>query len=287
MKLEWKLTSLHLAHFLMALLIPFLLTAMLSCMKAGPQKEDLGPEVTLDQVNAALTKQAGRGSFDNLKVGQYLLFADTRRIENGDTTISLGGRLIEVLDRQDTTDQARFTLRVTNSERMLDGTFENTVSEDALWLTKVSASGMKFPTPLSPANAKSILHINGDPNPIDQGSTEPRIAFYHLKESDSTIPAPPTMAARANCSGLPNCQIPVHYIQFEIVTYPDPSNTDSYTKVAVDLAFSTLTPLLPMGVDVFDQLSGLLVEKCQSTYVPVDDRSVYVRDCETIDDFSN
>jgi hypothetical protein len=272
-----------------------LLTVMLSCMKAGPQKEDLGPEYSIDQIDTVLTKVAGTGSFDNLKVGQYLLFADTRRIENGDTTIDLGGRLIEVIDRQDTTDQARFTLRLTNAERLLDGTFENTVSEDALWLDKVSTgsagtTGLKFPSPLSPVTAKSILHINGDPNPIPidpSAPVQPRIAFYHLKESDSSIPAPPTIAARANCSGLSPCEIPVHYIQFEIVTYPDPSNSDNYSKVAVDLAFSTKTPMLPVGVDIFDQLSGLLVEKCQSTYVTVDDRSVYVRDCETIDDFQN
>jgi hypothetical protein len=42
--------------------------------------------------------------------------------------------------------------------------------------------------------------------------------------------------------------------------------------------------MIPFGRD-FDQYSGLLVADCRSTYIPLETRTVYVRDCLTLDDF--
>jgi hypothetical protein len=285
MNSAWKLWLLRGFHFLLALSVPLVLTVMLSCMKATAQKEDLGPAFTADQINAAIARVQANSTLNNLAVGQYLVFDTTRRVANGDDTIDLGGRRIDVIDRQDTTDQARFTSRITTSTRLPNGTFETTVAEDALWLDKVAAAAATAVT-LRPANgspvlnAASLVHLNDDPT---TDGTTPTISYYHLQESDGVIPAPPTVAAKPNCGGLSNCQIPLHYIHFDIVTWQDSQN---YTKVTIDFGFSTLTPLIPVGLD-FAQLSGLLISNCQASYLAVDNEQVYVRDCESLDDYQN
>ena len=92
-----------------------------------------------------------------------------------------------------------------------------------------------------------------------------------------------TLKARSDCAGLNPCELPAHFVQFDMVIW---SSSDNYQKISFDFAFSTKTPFIPFGRD-FDQMSGLLIVDCRSTYVPVTNRTVYVRDCLTLDDFQN
>lgn len=248
------------------LCIPFVFSFFAGCMKAGPKKEDLGPEVSPNAINDALLKASSGASTDNLAVGQMLSFVTTRRIENGDTELLLGGRKVEVIDRQDTDSEKRFTLKITQAHRLNDGNFETTVSEDALWLSQEN---------LASALARTkIMDSSTDP-------VEKKVTFHHLHEFDGVLDAPANIKARPGCGGLSPCEIPVHYVQFEMVIW---DNDTDYQKIAIDFAFTTKTPFLPFGHD-FDQLTGSLIVDCRSTYIPVDSRTVYVRDCMTLDDF--
>ncbi len=77
------------------------------------------------------------------------------------------------------------------------------------------------------------------------------------------------------------CALEVRYIRFDMVQWYDDGTA---SKVALDFGFSVQPPFLPFGED-FDQLSGLMVLDCRSTYIPIEGRTVFLRDCMTLDDF--
>lgn len=279
-----NLWLLHGLHTLLALALPAILFLVVSgCMKAHEQKEDLGPEVSSDTILDAVDRMQSQATFDNLKVGQYVMYVDTRRIENADNAMVMGAKRIDVIDRVDTADEAHFTLKVANSILLNEGKYESTISEQPLWLTKVS----------SVANSVSTLGLKSPPRKITVASLahsrdvtveEPqKITFHHMRESDGVVPASATLQARSDCAGLKPCEIPAHFLHFDMVIWEDSSK---YQKITFDFAYSLKTPFLPLGNN-FDQLDGLIVADCRATYVPVQNRTVYVRDCLTLDDFQN
>jgi hypothetical protein len=278
----WLLRGLH---ALIALSIPALIFVLAGCMKGKEQKEDLGPEVPVATINDALARIQDQATFNTLKTGQYLTFTDTRRIENGDDAVLLGAKKIDVIDRQDTTDQARFTFRVASSVRQLDGSFETTVTEEPLWLDKVTTAAIAAVVPLGlkvpggqKITAASLVHSR------DATVNEPqRVTFHHFRESDGVVPVSDTIKARSDCAGLNPCEIPAHFLQFDLVIWADSTN---YQKISFDFAYSLKTPFIPIGAN-FDQITGLMIVDYRATYVPVENRTVYVRDCLTLDDFQN
>ena len=277
---DWHWRTLHLAF---ALVLPFFLFTLVGCVKGKASKEDLGPEIPPAAIDQALSKAIGAGDVTRTAVGQHLLYSTVRRLENADSVITLGGTRIEVLDRQDkdTDPLANFTLRITQSTRMSDGSFETTQSESPLTFRKPAAAAAAFvPPSLSQLNAKVIAAHAMDEAPLGGGGPA-KTTFHHLKESSATIDPPPTVKAKSNCGGLNPCQLDVRYVQFDLVIW---SNDTDYQKVSLDFAFTSQVPFLPYGQDD-QELSGLLLTDCRSTYVPLEKRTVYVRDCLNLDDF--
>lgn len=277
---DWHWRALHLT---MALVLPVVLFTLVGCMKGKAKKEDLGPEVSPEAIDQALSKAIGTGDVTRTAVGQYLLYSTVRRLENADSVITLGGTRVEVLDRQDKDADplANFTLRITQSTRMGDGSFETTQSESPLTFRKpATATSLALPSSLRRLNAKAIVERAMEETPLGGGGPV-KTTFHHLQESSATIDPPPTVKAKSNCGGLNPCQLDVRYVQFDLVMWS--SDTD-YQKVALDFAFTSQVPFLPYGQDD-QQLSGLLLTDCRSTYVPIEKRTVYVRDCLNLDDF--
>ncbi len=267
---------LHSLHFLLAVTVPLLLTLLLAgCMKATEKKEDLGPEFAATAINAALARATAGADPLQMAIGQYLDTDETRVILNNSVATTMGARRVEVIDRQDTTDKAKVTLRISKATRQEDGTFETVVTEDSVAIDKTTTT---IPASLRalPPPTLTVATLAARANAA--GSTT---KFYHLQESDASIDPPVPVKARAGCGGLSGCQLPVHYVQFDMVLWKDDVN---YQKISIDFAFSHATPFLPFGAD-FNQLSGVLITDCRSTYVTVDGRNIYVRDCSTLADF--
>lgn len=274
----------HSLHLLLTLSVPLLLTVMLGCKQAKAKKEDLGPAMDIKLLDDALVRVAEGASFNTLAVGQYLQFSDIRRLENEETAITLGGRRIDVIDRVDTPEQARFTLHITDSLRQNDGKFRTKLTEEALWLDKV---------PVAPASLRALgtstrrsmtaeAIVQSTVQAMADDEEKKKVTLHHLRESDASIAPPTAVKMRADCGGLNPCELRVHYIQFDLVIWENTS--DAYQKISFDFGFSTQTPYLPFGKE-FDQLSGLLITDCRSTFVPLESRNVYVRDCLDLEDF--
>lgn len=265
-------------HFLMTLSVPLLLLALMSCIKAKEEPADLGPEASEDQIELALSKAINGADVSHTAVGQYVTYSILRRLENDDSTQSLGATKVEVFDKTESATDTRFTLRIVKSTRMDDGTFETVQTEEPLTIKKgastlqaVNAVNSLFSPLLSTARASTVNATAAKPI---------RKSYHRLRESSAEIDPPPLVKNRSGCGGLNPCKIPVHYVQYDLVEWY--SETE-FRKLAFDLSFSTVTPFLPFGENI-DRFSGLMLTNCVSTQVQITGRTVYVRDCINLED---
>lgn len=279
----WMWRGIHLA---LALFIPVLLTVMMGCVKAKEFKEDLGPEVSGQAIDEALAKAVTGANFDHIDVGQFNSYSYTRRLEAEEITINLGDRRVEVTNAQENDDhtQVTFNLRITKNERLASGGFETVISEEPLVLNIGPSIGASLGVRSFAAeprceaiSAKSVADrvVRALEDPVE------RVSYHHLREFSKQIDPPAAVRDRAGCGGLSNCKLSVNYIQFDMVIW---RTRETYQKVSLDFAFSVDTPFLPYG-ESFDQFNGLMITDCRSTYVPIETRTVYVRDCLSLDDF--
>ncbi len=277
---DWFIHGLHL---LLALSLPLFLSVMIGCKKAKAKRADLGPEVSSDAINIELDKAASMGNKTALAVGQKLVFSDTRRLESEETATLLGDRSIEVIDAKESDDHkyTRFTLRITNSERTGDNVFETTYSEESLDVKKPTVASVEMIS--QNADTERTLSVASLVHSTAAATDKPdKITFHHLKVTDSEMDPPTPVKARADCGGLSPCKLPVRFLQFEMVLW----HGEDYQKINFDFAFSSKTPHLPFGSTYFTAVSGILITDCRSTYVPVQGRTVYVRDCLALEDFT-
>jgi hypothetical protein len=280
MRSEWWWRGLHLA---LALTLPLALALLVGCKKAKEEKADLGPEVAPELIDEALSKAVYGASLDGLRVGEYIDYAIERRLENEESTITLGGTNVSVIDAEE--NNTKYTLRITRSFRRNDGSFQVVTGEDVIRVNPSAPASLSLPPESAALNPSALSAARLTNEALARASADGenprRVTFHRLRESDGVEPAPAKVRLKPDCGGLSPCEIPVHYIQFDMVTW---SSDDDYQKMSLDFAFSRKTPFLPFGED-FDQLSGLLVIDCRSLYVDIGTRDVYVRDCQQLDDF--
>ncbi len=265
-------------HLLLALSLPLILVMLAGCKQAKAKREDLGPEVASSTINGALSKAIESASLANLAKGQFVRYSHTRRIENEENAIDLGERHVEVIDRADTPTEAHFTNRIIEKERIDSGSYRYLYTEDALWIGKLGTSSIPDALRAPSPNALSAESLRAEAATLGKSG---KITFHHLHEEDATADPPAAMKLRADCGGIPNCVLHVHYLQFDMVFWQDDTN---YQKISFDFAFSLDTPYIPYG-EYFEQYNGTLVTDCRSTFVPIQERTVYVRDCYNLEDF--
>lgn len=263
----WGLRALHL---LMTVVFAFSLVSLTSCIRAKEEKAELGPEVSPDDINLALSKSVHGASLAGLRVGQFLNYGVTRRLENEEAVINLGSTRVEVFNRTETDQSITYNLKITKVARLPDDKWEVRESEEPLVLTK-STTALSALTS-APTLAKTVETLERKPV---------RVTFHRLRQSTATIDAPTAVRGRADCGGLSPCRLNVRIMQFDMVQW---YSDDTYQKVAFDFTFSIEPPYLPFGED-FDQFTGLLITDCRATVIPVEGRTVYVRDCMNLEDF--
>lgn len=265
-------------HFLSALVIPFVLIAMMSCVKAKEEKADLGPEVAADEIDFALGKAIHGASYSGTALNQYIHYDIVRRLESEENTINMGYTKVNVFDKIETSDQTRFSLKIEKASRNSDNTFEILQIEEPLVVKKNPIVPNLLVSPTTPGglSAQSIAKTSA----VAKKPT--RSSFHRLRTSDGFLEVPNAVKAKPDCGGISPCEIPVKYVQFDLVQW---YNDETYQKISIDFAFSTKTPYLPFGESLDDQLNGVLVADCRATVVPVEGRTVYVRDCLNLTDF--
>lgn len=273
---NWLLYSLHLLFMLMT---PFLFSLVLGCNRIKAEKVDYGPEVSDDDVNNALLKAVSGGSFNTIAVGQYVDYDSNRRLENEETVNTLGRLQTKVIDKKEDADTVTFTLQITRSTRMENNAFETVVTEEPLVLEKAKeitlAQVVRSQYSAQSLRAQTLASAK-------DASEKPRVTYHRLQEFTKVENASTFIRLRNDCGGLTNCQITMRYVFFDLVQWYGDGRSQ---KVSLNFGFSHDTPFLPFGEDgSFDRMNGLLVTDCRSAYVPVTGRTVFVRDCQNIQD---
>lgn len=244
---------------------------LVSCKQAKERREDLGPEYTGEQITDALLKITDKADISKIAVGQNVEYSHTRRIENAETVINMGARMVQAIERTEGIDATKIALMIQELQRDGAGKFATKVSEEEYLIAKPTAASMSFGMALA-----------RDVRTMATGGTG-KVTFHHLKQNDAIIDPPLAIKQRSDCGGLNPCSLRVHYVQFEMVLWQDDRN---YQKISFDFGFSLQTPFLPYGRD-FELFNGVLINDCRSTYVPIESRTVYVRDCFDLANFKN
>lgn len=271
---EWIWRALH---ALSVLLVPVILTVLMGCIKAKEEKVDLGPEVPPEEIDKALSEAVDGRDISTIAAGQFVNYAAIRRLENEEATINLGYTRVSVLNRTDKADEFSVDLKIQMARRVDNINFSTKV-----W----TEEGLTFPktAPLIPNSyqAGELSAAGIAARAVSASAKAPtKVTYHRLRQSSGTIEVPALVKNRPGCGGISPCELPVHYLQFDLVQWFDDK---SYQKLALDFAFSVKTPYLPFGHD-FDQLNGLMISDCRATLIPIESRTVYVRDCLNLDDF--
>jgi hypothetical protein len=272
---NWLLYSFHIAF---VLITPFLFSLLLGCNRIKAEKQDYGPEVSGDEIDHALAKAVAGRTFDTLAVGQYVDYDLNRRLENEETVNTLGGTHVQVIDKQEDTDTVKFTLQITKSVRQSNDSFETTVTEEPLILEKQKQE-ISLAQVVQSKYGSEALKVQAM-SAIEPTKKATRTTFHRLQEFTQTSEAPFLTRNRAGCGGLAGCQYTIHYVFFDMVQWYDDGSSQ---KISLNFGFSADTPYLPFGKD-FDQMNGLLVMDCRSAYIPITGRTVFVRDCQNLQD---
>lgn len=292
-----------LIHLALTLMLPILLTVLIGCKKAKEERADYGPEVNAEAIDAELKAINDRASLAGIRLGQYVEYGVVRRLENSESMINMGGLRVRVDSVEDKVSYLQYTLKIAKSTRQANNTFKTVCTEAPVITPK--PTGVSSPA-LSPATVHAAaicdeaetnsLAVQGF-QPIDvqfsakglaksvaraRGANEPiRVSFHRLRTADAVMPPPARVKSRSDCGGLNPCEIPVRQIRFDMVIWF--ANGDKQ-RITFDFAFSDRALYLPFGDD-FNRFTGLLVVDCRSTYVPVNGQNIYVRDCQSLDDF--
>lgn len=272
----------YILHALIGILLPLLVFSLIGCTKIKEDPGKLGPDIGVAEIDRALNKAIGNPTYKNLRLGQFADYSLTRRLEAEESTITLGGLRVDVSDYTETETEERFTLYIVKSTRLENGEFEVRESEQELVFAKSSVNAQSGFLKYLQFQAAVQAATSGEIEP-KEGKLE-RTTFHRLIESSGEIDPPARVRDRPDCGGVINCKLPVNYLQFDMVNW---YSDGSKQKVAFDFAFSSATPVLAFGQDLFEQLTGVTVMDCRSTYVPIQKRTVYVRDCQALEDFQN
>jgi hypothetical protein len=266
----------RLLHLLSVLTLPVVLTLMMGCIKAKEEKADLGPEVDFNEIRKAVAKATEAVDDSTMAVGQFVNYSYLRRLEAEENTINLGWTKVDVIRKRDEPDRYVYVFRVERASRQPDNTFEIKVGQSDYPVPK--ASPLPAIASLWDQDLNSYARAaSGDP----MAKEVTKATYHNLKVSSGSYPVPPAVKNRPGCGGLSSCDIPSTLIQFDFVEW---YNDGTYQKVAVDLTFTDKTPYLPFGRN-FDLFNGILISDCRATVVPIEGRTVYVRDCLNIEDF--
>lgn len=262
----------RLLHLTIGLLVSVVVSMALSgCIKAKEEPADLGPEVSADEIDLALSKAVRGATVSGTAVGQYVTYSILRRLENEEITESLGASKVKVVAKTEDPNrpnEIKFTLEIVESTKLSDGNFETVIKESPLVIEK-------------PSQILAALHAAEAP--IGIRAKPIRRTYHRLKETSEEIDPPPRVRDRPGCGGLSRCKIPIRHVTYDMVDWY--SETE-FRKLAFDLTFSTATPFLPYGPDgAIENFTGLLIQNCVATQVLVTGRTVFVRDCITLDDF--
>ncbi|CAN5394052.1 hypothetical protein BH10BDE1_BH10BDE1_19370 [soil metagenome] len=280
-------------HLVLVLLLPFLFTQMGGCQG---EKEvlpmNLGAEVSAEELNDALGKPLAETDPASIQLGEAYVVSETQELGGGAAFAVVSDTSQTVIERQENTAEILLTV-IEHKQKYINGEVQKTSTEIPYRIEKsttATASNISAPaedstegsakmrpeiekmlhlrSPLGIANELRARENSTGAKKAESGvsTSETRVTYHGLKVSVAKEPAPPLVQQQPNCLNIPNCQITVHRVSFDMVFWEDGKPDRVHWDLAMSPEVPYLASMLNKCVTGLATLAGdqgnILVKQC-------------------------
>lgn len=281
---------------LLALSIAAILTPALvfsGCMKKPETNKDFGPEVSLDEIQQAISTDAPM-DLNRLRAGQYVSL-DEIQVLNTQIPSTVTQRVDEIKTFADHPDHVQLGFQVTLKE-LVNGAWKESTQPFNLAVGKANSVNQTAATSDSngtPAKDSSA-QVSIQSLKKQDSSSQYRVTYHNLKRVVDRMPVPEVVKAHGNWCGSANvntspCPPSLGYLQvsFDRVVWDSDENP---TKTILKITYS---PDIPPYIHDWDDTSELYftnqIQTCAQTWLELSDgtntQTVPVLQCIDVKDF--
>jgi hypothetical protein len=263
----------------LAILIPILVFGFLGCMKKPETKPDYGPEVSLDQINKAVSESTPVAPL-SIKKGQFVSLDFTQVIDTQGIT-TLAQRSDEVMASDDAGTEINWTFQVNMREFFPDGTSKSTKQDYKLAFQKNQTA--------------SVTQTSSSSDEVQKFSSP--VSLMSLKKADAAVPAKVTYHNLTQESGVLRegscigalCRNGLRYLKvnFDRVIW---ENEERGMKTKFSVVYSPDVPTYISDWAIPEEMYlSNQVQFCTQTWIEVSNgdqkQSVPVKQCSEMRDF--
>lgn len=216
----------------------FLLT-LTSCGESLKEKEgSLGKESAPSDVQEAINESLKGISIGNAKTGDHVVYIENLRVELG--AVMLRKKYDQSVTRIEVDKEKK--LQTFELEQTLT-TYENDIPVD------IKTSAFSIYEPLAAiSSAKSLqtefiktasFACDGVDETDNQGHTYDCVKYFNLIHQKRLVAPPEMVQAKPNCMNIPNCLMPIDYLQYDFVKWSAGRAVYKYTLM------TELAPTVP------------------------------------------
>lgn len=298
--------ALMMIHLVLVLLIPFLFTQMGGCQNEKDTLPlNLGPEVDPALIDSALTAPLQNTTPLSIRLGEGFVLSETQELGGiAGSYAVLSDTSQTVVDRLETPAEILMTI-IEHRQTYANGEVQKTSTEIPVRIEKTAAEALMYgpETSLPSLNSQAsekVASQTGSAAPIFRmevdkimrekspqallallrqhtsqnktgdvsslSATDGKVTYHGLKAS-SALEAPPILVQRReNCAGLPNCQLLVHRVSFDMVFWENGRPDRVHWEFAMSAEAPYLASVLEKCVTGLAKLGGnqgeILVRQC-------------------------
>ncbi len=255
-------------------LLSLVLVVSTSCMKKLSESDNDGPVASADDVQAKLFQAWGDVAPETINKNEFTYIEREQKIQDYDPTLIMQEG-ITVSDRVVNGSEIDYTLvhqinDLSGGDSKLSSTEEKvsvTLSDPSLTAQmkvmqqlhslRESTLGESTPGASTPGEDNTSVHQSNLSVQNVQAlmlacvsGKDWDVTCHNLTYTEETRPAPDLVKAQPNCANLPNCEIHVRKVSFDIiVNVKTAENTTEKQKVQYSIAISPDAPYLSRLVD--------------------------------------
>ena len=245
-----------------------------ACERKNGDPVDLGPEVSVSDVNKALAQPlAGARGLVDANVSSYVAWRELQTLAATMTVATADVRqTIDARDDQTDPDYVLFTVVETKLTYSGKDTLVVVTERDAEAKKPKPAATAAFPEMVAASargldlrEAKALAAVDGS------GGPTVRVSYHNLKTGQGVVAAPDLVRARPGCGGLSTCSLRLFSVEFDRAIWTG----NQPDKMHVRYEMSPDVPAL-----------ATLMNRCMTLLAPVGESKTLVTACSPVVDFS-
>lgn len=267
------------------------LTILASCtMNIEEKQGPLGQEASPEQMQKAFDELAPESSILNAREGQYVLYENNIRFEQG-ATYKLQDIKHTLLDIKDNIDEPEIKFILFADKWVYDLASGQITDEkhselEPLYYTKQS---------VGPHQSK-LFKLNADETDdpkenicdgqdVDDGDfVYDCVRYFNLTTRELYVDPPFLVTRKSNCMNLPNCKMRVRYISYDEVLW---RQGQIVNRISVRAEVAPDVPDIMYTINDNNQLIHTLpvLSFCSSGLTNIDNKKYYISQCQVLRDY--